>query len=97
MQHWQPHIPLYWSDILFSWGDIILCSVESLMMILLSVSLAYLSLTSYGGIIIPLLSSQTETCNNSFVTSCVSAWPPIDNFRQSFDIGDSTTWGCCII
>ena len=49
MKRIQPHMTLYCADILLIWGGIILRSIESLMMILLSGSLASLIPPSFGG------------------------------------------------
>ena len=51
---------------IFSWGGRIFCNVESLMVILLSLSLAYFSPSSSGGLTMILRSYCTETCNNNF-------------------------------
>ena len=65
MKHSQPQITLYRSVILFSWGGKMLHSVESLIMILLSASLASLSPPSYGGLTKILLSSMNNNCDKS--------------------------------
>ena len=56
---------LYREGAIFSWGGSILSKVESLMMIILSASLAYFSPPSAGGITMLLCSSCTETCNKN--------------------------------
>ena len=43
IQHSHPQITLYWEVILLSWDERIFCNVESLMIILLSSSIAYFS------------------------------------------------------
>ena len=49
-----------------------LCKVESMMMILFSTSLAYLSLPSSGVFTVLLCSYPTNNCNNRFGTNLVS-------------------------
>ena len=97
MQHSQTHVTLYWSVIFFSWCVKMLRKVESLIVVLLSASLASLGPPSSGGINMLLWSSLTNTWNNNFIDNCVSVCPSIDNFRLSFSIGDCTTWGWCRI
>ena len=48
MQHPKPHITLYWAVISLSWDDEMLHSVESLMTIIFSMSLASLIIPSSG-------------------------------------------------
>ena len=52
------------------WGGIILLKIESLLMVLLYVSLASFSTLSYGVLNIILCCSITETSNNNFGTNC---------------------------
>ena len=66
-------------------------------MVLLSVSLASLSPPSSVGLDMLLCISWTDTCNKKIGTNCVSNLTPMDNFRQSFAIGECKTWGCCRI
>ena len=73
MQHSQPHIMFYQAVILLTWGGNMLRKVGSLTMILSSESLAYFSTLSSGGINMLVCSSIHDTCNNNFVTNCVSA------------------------
>ena len=66
MQHSHPHITLYPEVIILSWGGRIFHNVESLIIILLSWSLASFSPPFSGGIPVLLWSSCTETCKNNF-------------------------------
>ena len=50
IQHSHPHINCYWEVMFLSWDDRIFCKVDSLMIILLSSSLASFSPHSSGGI-----------------------------------------------
>ena len=97
MKHSQQHITLYQADIFFGSDDRMLCSLESLMMILLYSSLDSLITPYANGLNMLLWSYTTNTCDINFGTNCVSEWPPIYNVRQSFDIGEWTTWGRCRI
>ena len=72
MQQSQPYITLYQAAIFFSWGDKMLCNFESLIMILLSAYLAYLSTPSSGGLTMLLYTSLTYIRNNNLGTNCVS-------------------------
>ena len=83
MQHSQTHITLYWSIILLSWGG---------NMMLYSASLASFVTPYYGVNTMILCSSLTSNSNNNFGTNGDSAWPYIDNLRQSLAIGNRTTW-----
>ena len=71
MQHSQQYISLYQEVIFLSWGGRILHKVESLMMILLSASVASLSPSYSVGITRLLQPSHTDTCNNNFGTSFI--------------------------
>ena len=70
MQHYQPHISLYWSVILLSCGGNVLYKVESLMMMLSSASITSLRPNYSGGLTMLLCSSLTDNCNNNFGTNC---------------------------
>ena len=72
-------------------------NVESLIMILSSLSLAYFSPPYIVTLTRLLWSSLTETCNNCYGTSCDSVWPSISTFRKSLKNGDCATCGWCII
>ena len=65
MQHSLPHMNVYRDGFFLSWGGRILSKVESVMVILLSVSLAYFVLPSSVRINIRLCSSLAETLNNN--------------------------------
>ena len=97
MKQSQPQITLYHADIFLGWCGKILRSIESLMMILLSASLASLIPLPSDGITIILWSYCTYTYDKTVGTKCVSELPLIETLRQSFAIGDCTTWGCCRI
>ena len=97
IQHSQPHITLYWAVIILSCGGNMLRKVESLITIIYSTSLAYLSPHSSGVLTIILCISLTNTCNKNFGTKCGYAGPSIDNLRHSLAIGDCTIRRCCII
>ena len=63
-------------------------------------SYAYLSSSSppsSGGIIILLCSYLNETYNKNFGNNCCTAYPSIDNLRQSVAIGYCRTWVWCRI
>ena len=60
---------LYRADILLSWGDRIDHIIESLLMILLSESLASLSPPSSGGLTMILLVSRTDSHSKNFETN----------------------------
>ena len=66
-------------------------------MILLSEYCAHLIPPSYDGLTMTLFSYCTEEINNNYGTICLSDFPLISTLRQSFSIGDWTTWGCRII
>ena len=68
---------LYRSDIFLSWGGIIDQSVETLIMILLSASLASLFPPYFGEFAVILRSYWTDTCSNNFGTNCGSEGPQI--------------------
>ena len=70
MQNSQPHMTLYRAELFLVWGGRIDHSAESLMMILLSASLASLSPTYSGGLTVLLLSSQTDIFSKNFGTNC---------------------------
>ena len=72
MQHSHPHITMYWEVTFFSWGGRILRKVVSMMIILLSLSLASFSTPSSGVLTIILWSSRAETYNNHFGINCFS-------------------------
>ena len=92
MQHSQPHITLYCADIFLSYDGKNLHGVESLMAILLSESIDFLSPPYFSGLTIILWSYQIETCNNTFGTNFVSEGPSKDTLRQSLEIGYCTNW-----
>ena len=77
IQHSQPHMTLYRADIPFNWGGNNECNVESLIIVLFSVSLASLSTPSNGSLTRLLWSSQTDTCSNNLGTICGFShfWP----------------------
>ena len=97
MQYSQPHTTLYRAVVLLICGDNMLRKVESMMMMLSSVSLASFSPPSSGGLTMLLYSSLTDTFNNNFGTNCGPACPYIYNVIQSLSIGYRTTWGWCRI
>ena len=82
LQHSQPHIIMYQSFIVLSWGCNMLRNVESLMIILSSTSLEYFSPPSTGVLSILLFISLTDTSNNNFGTSCGASQTSVDNLRQ---------------
>ena len=61
MQHSKPHMNFYIEVVFLILVHIILCNVESLMMILLSASLAKFILPTSSGIYMLLCNSCTET------------------------------------
>ena len=97
MQHSQPHITLYHGNTSLIWVGIILCSLESIMIILFHFYLASIHTHSSGGQTMLLWTSHTNTCNKLFGTICFSEWPSIETLRRSFTIGECTTWVWCII
>ena len=80
-----------------NWGGNNERNVESLMMILSSASVAYLSPQSTGSLTIMLWSSQMETCSNNFGTTWSLRWPLMFTFRQSLTFCDWNTCGWYII
>ena len=93
MQHSQPHISFYWSEILLSWGGNMLCNIESLMIILYYESFASFCLPDSGGITMLLCSSMPYTWNKNHGTNCSPTWTYIDNLIQSLAIWDCKNWG----
>ena len=87
---------LYCADILSSLGDIMICSLEYLV-IILSESIASLIPTYSGGLTILLCSFLSDTCNHVFGTICGYKLPSTDTLRQSFSMGYCMTRGLCRI
>ena len=73
MQNSQQHITFYREVIFLGWGGNMLRKVESMMIILSSVSFSSFSTPYYGVITMILFCSVTYTCNKNFGNNCGSA------------------------
>ena len=75
---------MYLEVIFFSWGGKFLRNIESLMMLLLSASFAYLRPPSSGGLTTLLCIYLTNTWHNNLGTNCGTTWPSMNNYRVQY-------------
>ena len=97
IKHSQPHITLYLDDVFLNWGGNNKRNFKSLIMILLSASLASLIPPSSGTLTRLLWIYRTYNWSNNFGTTCGLVGKSMFIFRQSLKIGGYTTCGWCVI